>query len=79
MKSNLAGIIVGNGATDWDVDVFASGIETYMNFNILPLSLYNDLIKHKCKSYFNNVKLDEGDDECLGKDGLINKAILIGE
>ena len=73
------GIVVGNGATDWDVDVFASGFETYLNFNILSLDLYNNLIKHKCKAYFNDVKPEEGDDECHGKDGLIDKAAKIGE
>lgn len=72
MKSNLVGIIVGNGATDWDVDVYASVFETYINFNILPLSLYNDLLKHKCKTYFNRVKPDDGDPECKGDNGLIN-------
>lgn len=72
MKSNLVGIIVGNGATDWDVDVYASGFETYINFNILPLSLYNDLLKHKCKTYFNGVSPDDGDPECKGDNGLIN-------
>lgn len=63
---------MGNGATDWDVDVFASGLETYINFNVIPLSLYNDLLKHKCKEYFNDLKPAEGDKECLGDGGLID-------
>lgn len=74
MKTNLIGIVVGNGATDWDVDVWASGFETYANFNILPLSLHNDLLKHGCKMYFNDVKPDEGDDACHGDNGLISTA-----
>lgn len=72
-------MIVGNGATDWDVDVYASGLETYVNFNILPLSLYNNMLKHKCKEYFNDVKPQEGDAECHGDNGLIAKAVQIGE
>jgi hypothetical protein len=70
--------VVGNGATDWDVDVFASGFETYLNFNILPLSLYNALLKHGCKAYFNDVKPEAGDDECHGDEGLITQAASIG-
>jgi len=32
------------------------------------------LLKHGCKSYFNDVKKEEGDDECHGEKGLIAQA-----
>ena len=70
--SNLVGIIVGNGATDWTVDVYASSIETYINFNVLPLNLYNDIITHKCKEYFSDLRPKEGDEICHGEGGLID-------
>jgi len=34
---------------------------------------------HKCKTFFNGVKPNEGDNECLGVGGLIEQAEELGE
>ena len=38
---NLKGFIVGNGATDFTVDVSPSFPSTVYNFNLIPKNLYD--------------------------------------
>ena len=49
---NLEGIMVGNGATNWSVDVEPSFPATVKNFNIIPASLYNKFEDNNCHYYF---------------------------
>lgn len=45
--------MVGNGATDWASDVWPVYPELLMNFNIIPIHLYESWVENKCMVYFN--------------------------
>jgi carboxypeptidase C (cathepsin A) len=55
-KLNLKGFIVGNGATNWEVDVSRSFPEVMYNFNLIQRELLNNYTSHDCKNYFNDLK-----------------------
>jgi hypothetical protein len=55
MVFNLQGIIVGNGATDFTVDVSPSFSPTVYNFNLITESLYNTFEDNNCFFTFNDV------------------------
>lgn len=48
----LAGIMVGNGATNWDVDVMPSFPETLRYFNVIPQKLLDEYRAEGCEFYF---------------------------
>lgn len=52
---NLGGFMVGNGATNWDFDVWPSFPATVANFSIIPNSLYQKYLSSDCHAYFHNV------------------------
>ena len=54
--NNFKGFIVGNGATNWDVDISKSYPEVLYNFNIIPKSLLDTYTTNNCKNYFNDLK-----------------------
>jgi len=51
-KINLEGFMVGNGATNWSVDVEPSFPATVAYFNIIPLDLLDTFNKNNCHFYF---------------------------
>lgn len=53
---NLAGMMVGNGATDWDFDVSPSFPEAAHAFNIIPKKLLDKYNELGCTVYFNEFK-----------------------
>jgi hypothetical protein len=56
MQINLKGFIVGNGATDWEVDISKSYPEVVFNFNIIPKTLLDTYRNNNCQNYFNDLK-----------------------
>lgn len=56
MKLPLKGYIVGNGATDWDLDISPAFPEVVYNFNIIPTRLINNFTSNNCTFYFRDVK-----------------------
>ena len=60
----LAGIMVGNGATDWTYDVWPSFAATVANMNIIPFSLLDELEANNCVVYFHNVRPSTDTPEC---------------
>lgn len=59
-KYNLAGMMVGNGATDWDFDVSPSFPEAAHAFNIVPKKLLDEYNRLNCTIYFNDFKPRDG-------------------
>ena len=53
---NLKGFIVGNGATNWEVDISQSFPDVVYNFNIIPQSLLDTYHSNNCHNYFNDLK-----------------------
>lgn len=64
VKYNLAGYLVGNGATNWDFDVSPSFPTTAYQFSLIPTSLYTNYTKSGCKVWFNDFKPMEGPPYC---------------
>jgi carboxypeptidase C (cathepsin A) len=52
LKMNLAGMMVGNGATNWSVDVEPSFPATVRYFNIIPPKMFDDFEANNCHYYF---------------------------
>ena len=55
-KLNLKGFLVGNGATNWEVDISRSFPEVMYNFNLIPKSLLDTYNNNDCVNYFNDLK-----------------------
>ena len=53
----LAGMIIGNGATHWDVDISPSYPEVVFNFNIIPKDLLDIMKNGDCHYTFRDVKI----------------------
>ena len=68
----LKGFIVGNGATDWNYDADISYAEVFVNFNVIPLDLYQQYQQNKCQFYWGDVIKHENPEAC----GLIWEQIL---
>jgi len=49
---NLTGFMVGNGATNWDYDVWPSYPQTVRWFNIIPPTLLQQIHDNECEAYF---------------------------
>jgi len=62
--------MVGNGATNWDLDVFPTFPETLYNFNIIPKTLLDQYNSLNCTYYFNDLRNHSGPAEC---DALFDK------
>ena len=56
--------MVGNGATNWDVDVSPSFPETITNFNMAPTQLLQQFNDLNCTYYFNDFRNHSGPAEC---------------
>lgn len=56
--------MVGNGATNWDVDADASYAEVFAYFNIVPFSLLEQYQKYDCKYYWGDIKEVDNAKEC---------------
>jgi hypothetical protein len=52
----LKGFLVGNGATDWDIDINPAYPEVVFNFNLIPQSLKDTFLNNNCHYYFNDLK-----------------------
>jgi len=48
---NLAGMMVGNGCTNWDVDTSPSLPETLFNFQIIPRRILDTYQENNCLFY----------------------------
>jgi hypothetical protein len=48
--------MVGNGISNWDIDVSPSYPQTVFNFNLIPRSMLNKFEDNGCKYYFNDAK-----------------------
>lgn len=59
----ITGIAVGNGATDFNVDVWPSYPDVVHGMSLIPTDLYDQLIQHDCKQYFMNVFPGTTDDD----------------
>lgn len=55
---------MGNGATDWDLDIFPSYPDVLFNFNMIPKSMLDNYNTLGCKYYFNDVKKVDNPPEC---------------
>ena len=53
---NFKGFLVGNGATNWDVDISPSYPPVVYNFNLIPRTLLDTFENNDCHYYFNDVK-----------------------
>lgn len=51
----LKGIIVGNGVTDYNYDVWQAYVSTVYNFNLIPTKLRDEIVQSKCTRYFRDV------------------------
>lgn len=51
----MKGFMVGNGATDFNVDVSPSFPQTVYNFNLIPRDLYDTYMDNGCFESFNDV------------------------
>jgi carboxypeptidase C (cathepsin A) len=60
----LAGFIVGNGATNWDVDISPSFPSVVYNFNIIPKDLLDTFANNDCHYYFNDLKVYDNSKLC---------------
>lgn len=69
-KYNVKGMIVGNGATDWDYDVWPAFPDVAYNFNLISKKLLDDYNAKGCVYYFNEVRPHDGPAEC---DDLFNQ------
>ena len=45
---NFQGFIVGNGATNWEVDISKSFADVVYNFNLIPKELYDTYKSNGC-------------------------------
>ena len=65
-------MMVGNGATDFTVDVSPSYPETVYNFNLIPTSLYKKFKDNNCFFSFNGVLPESNSTECIDAWNKIN-------
>lgn len=63
-KYNLKGYIVGNGATNWDIDISPAYPEVVYNFNIIPKTLLDTFEANDCHYYFNDLKVHNNSKLC---------------
>lgn len=63
-KYNLKGYIVGNGATNWDIDISPAYPEVVYNFNIIPKTLLDTFQENDCRYYFNDLKVHNNSELC---------------
>lgn len=49
-------MMVGNGATDYDYDIWQSYVPTLYGLSIIPKELHDDIIDNDCTRYFRKVK-----------------------
>lgn len=63
-KINIAGTMVGNGATDWDFDSTPTFPQTVAGFSIIPQRLNDAWLDNGCHEYFRNVFPKEGPKIC---------------
>ena len=66
--------MVGNGATNWDVDISPAYPEVVYNFHIIPKDLLDKYQTLGCHFYFNDVKKPNPDSkDCNDTWDAINK------
>jgi len=58
---NFTGFAIGNGITDWVFDADPAMYETFLQFNIIPQSLYDQFAENNCRfdvgnPYNNSIK-----------------------
>lgn len=60
----LKGMMVGNGVTDFHLDVWPAYIPTVFNFQLIPKKLRDDIVKNNCDHYFRHVLPENTTDFC---------------
>ena len=56
--------MVGNAATDWEVDVYPSMMEMAYQHNVIDEDLYKDWRDNDCKMYFREVLPTDFKEDC---------------
>jgi len=64
VKYPIKGMLVGNGATDWDFDVSPSFPETVYNFNMIGKKQIDYFRENNCTYFFNDFKNHTGPAGC---------------
>lgn len=65
--------MVGNGATDWDLDISPAFPEVVFNFNLIPKDLLDTFQTNDCHYYFNDLKVHDNSKLCNDTWDAINK------
>lgn len=71
--TNLKGIIVGNGATDFQVDVSPSFPQTIFGMSLITKNIMKKYQDNKCFFSFRHVLPESKSPECLDAWNLMNK------
>ena len=66
------GFMVGNGATDYILDVWPAYVPTLYNFQMIPKSLYDTFNANNCFFSFNDVLQDQPSQICIDTFNEIN-------
>jgi Serine carboxypeptidase len=64
--------MVGNGATNWEVDISPSFPDVMYNFNLIPKSLLDTYKNNDCVNYFNDLKPPSNSTVCVDAWNQIN-------
>lgn len=65
--------MVGNGATDWDLDINPAFPEVVFNFNLIPKHLLDTFATSDCHYYFNDLKVYNNSKLCNDTWNAINQ------
>ena len=61
---NLKGFIVGNGVTDYELDMRRSFAEAAYNYKMIPKSLLDTILLNDCHFYWKNVHNNTDTEVC---------------
>jgi hypothetical protein len=57
-------MIVGNGLTDYNYDVWPAYIPTVYNFQLIPKTIRDFIVDNKCNHYFRHVLPENLSQQC---------------
>lgn len=72
-KINLKGILVGNGATDWQYDTTPSYLPMAYNHQLMDRDLYDTFVQYNCTWFFRDVLPGHHPKECQDAMKTFNK------
>jgi hypothetical protein len=61
---NLRGLIIGNGATDYDFEAPNSYMEDFVAFNLLPQIYLTNYTSNGCGFYWKDIKPNKNSSVC---------------